>query len=933
MELFLHPWYMIAGGVLVSSPILIHLINRMRFKRIRWAAMEFLLKSQKRNRRRLIIEQLLLLLLRILMVLLVAFLVARFVGGALAASGTGVLHAVVIDDTLSMSDRWAKEAGGTTNSFEVAKEQVAELAKSTSQASAAQFIKVMLLSEPDKVLLEEQISDRTVGNLDKALSDRKVTAMHVPAHVGLQKAQEEILGAPQGQKIVHLVSDFRETDWSSGPNTAELNKTVESLLQNKIHLSLIDTAHPFRKDTAGVARNHDNVCVESLKAGSRIIPEGQDIPFEVVVRNHGTTNVSPQLVIRVDGREENRGSTLLPSIAPGQEYTHKFDVRFNKKSKAPVEYIQIRAEIRPGDTGLDADHVRDLVLELREKIPVLVVDGRGTGEGSKPGGDLFYVQEGINATGSYVTVPVTLAELERLPLETYAAVYLLNVKTIPEPIVARLKAFVEKGGNLAFFLGPEIQASFYNEILHTQNNGLFPVMIELRPTDPLPPEERQRRLQNDPGNKILYRDKSHPIVREAFALNENLHLVVIDRYHELRPRSQWVPDAQKETVEVLTLPSKRTVEDFKKRVQPLMIQAVDTVNELAQTDKAMEKYKEPIEAYRRFVVTALEKEFLFELTLVLEDLLNNPGDPPPPEGASAEEQAKPRRPSMAELWARPQMRRLAQELKQAREAALFGDPLLVTRPYGKGKVVAFLSSAGPQEVEKDKQWNRLASGDPGSSTTFMPMMIELQLFLTSQLDTQNRLLANGAGGTLNFSFPKEEFGETLEVRFVPHPDFRNQAEGGLGQAAQEKPLATVKMTEGETAFTYSFSDTKRPGVYVFETTRKKAEAGAQKETKLFAFNVDAEAESNLKRAARQRLDENPTLREKYRDVGVSLLGPGESFDKFKTKDPDVSESPWLYLLFLIILICEQALAVHLSFHLKGNEGSGSASPAPRTAAA
>ena len=79
-ELFLQPWYMVAGGALVSSPIIIHLINRMRFKRVRWAAMEFLLKSQKRNRRRLIIEQLILLLLRCLLVLLAGFLVARFVG-------------------------------------------------------------------------------------------------------------------------------------------------------------------------------------------------------------------------------------------------------------------------------------------------------------------------------------------------------------------------------------------------------------------------------------------------------------------------------------------------------------------------------------------------------------------------------------------------------------------------------------------------------------------------------------------------------------------------------------------------------------------------------------------------------------------------------------------------------------------------------------
>src|SRR5262249_41672713 len=55
------PAPMAIGGSLVSVPIIIHLINRLRYRRIRWAAMEFLLKAQKRNRRRLIIEQIILL--------------------------------------------------------------------------------------------------------------------------------------------------------------------------------------------------------------------------------------------------------------------------------------------------------------------------------------------------------------------------------------------------------------------------------------------------------------------------------------------------------------------------------------------------------------------------------------------------------------------------------------------------------------------------------------------------------------------------------------------------------------------------------------------------------------------------------------------------------------------------------------------------------
>src|SRR5579864_5297586 len=103
MEFFLNPWFMAAGGALVAAPILIHLINRMRFKRVRWAAMEFLLKSQKRNRRKLIIEQLVLLALRCLLVVMVGLLLSWFLLGGDA--GQAAFHLVVLDDTPSMGDR------------------------------------------------------------------------------------------------------------------------------------------------------------------------------------------------------------------------------------------------------------------------------------------------------------------------------------------------------------------------------------------------------------------------------------------------------------------------------------------------------------------------------------------------------------------------------------------------------------------------------------------------------------------------------------------------------------------------------------------------------------------------------------------------------------------------------------------------------------
>ena len=66
---------LIAG--LVALPILIHLINLVRHKTIDWAAMEFLLKSHRKNRNWVWLKQMLLLLSRIAILLLGLFLLSQ----------------------------------------------------------------------------------------------------------------------------------------------------------------------------------------------------------------------------------------------------------------------------------------------------------------------------------------------------------------------------------------------------------------------------------------------------------------------------------------------------------------------------------------------------------------------------------------------------------------------------------------------------------------------------------------------------------------------------------------------------------------------------------------------------------------------------------------------------------------------------------------
>ena len=91
----------------------------------------------------------------------------------------------------------------------------------------------------------------------------------------------------------------------------------------------------------------------------------------------------------------------------------------------------------------------------------------------------------------------------------------------------------------------------------------------------------------------------------------------------------------------------------------------------------------------------------------------------------------------------------------------------------------------------------------------------------------------------------------------------------------------------------------------------------------YAFNVDTAAEGNLQRATRDDIESAAP--------GAKLHSPGSGLaDILKERRSDLSESPWLFLLLLLVLIAEQAMAVRLSYHLSGAEMSTAVNLGTRT---
>ena len=88
-----------AAGV----PVVIHLLNRRKYREVPWAAMRFLLAAIRKNRRRIRIEQWLLLAIRTLVILLVVSAMAKpFLEsfGAVIA-GRRTHRVIVLDASLS----------------------------------------------------------------------------------------------------------------------------------------------------------------------------------------------------------------------------------------------------------------------------------------------------------------------------------------------------------------------------------------------------------------------------------------------------------------------------------------------------------------------------------------------------------------------------------------------------------------------------------------------------------------------------------------------------------------------------------------------------------------------------------------------------------------------------------------------------------------
>src|SRR5215472_19035201 len=155
------------GLLAASVPILIHLLNRRKFREVHWAAMRFLLAAIRKNQRRIRIEQWLLLAIRTLIILLVVTAMAKpfLESMGVVIAGRRVHRVLVLDASLSMG----YTAGGVSR-FDRAKTLAAELVKSSRPGDS---LSVVLMGQPPRVVIGAP--SHNLKEVEKEVADLGIT--------------------------------------------------------------------------------------------------------------------------------------------------------------------------------------------------------------------------------------------------------------------------------------------------------------------------------------------------------------------------------------------------------------------------------------------------------------------------------------------------------------------------------------------------------------------------------------------------------------------------------------------------------------------------------------------------------------------------------------------------------------------------------------
>lgn len=426
--LFDNPW-MLLGVAGAAIPIVIHLINRRKAPIRRFAAIDFVLLTNKRLMRRMKLRHWLVLAVRVLLIAAIPLALARpysVPDEALAGvDGTPESTVVVIDDSLSMGARVGDET-----LLERAIDRADELLQRLGRESN---VAVVMASAPPRALLPELSGDRE--RLRELLAEAReagATERVTDAAGALRMAEALLTTSALPERRILVLTDLQASSWGelTRPWALETPPAVEILdvgaadggggAWDRVNAGITDVVVERALD---VSPKHARVSVEVAAFGA---------PFDGVV------------TVRVAGR------TMKASLR----------VPAGEREKAPFLLKLDSAEAMGGEASLPGDalpgdDVRRFTVDFLQSVSVLIVDGAPRSIPYKD--EVYFIERALRAAAedqarlSFVTMRTD--EVTPQQLSQVDVVVLANVLELRPDATAALRQAVRGGAGLLITAG------------------------------------------------------------------------------------------------------------------------------------------------------------------------------------------------------------------------------------------------------------------------------------------------------------------------------------------------------------------------------------------------------------------------------------------------------------------------------------------------
>lgn len=470
----LNGWFLAAGAACATAPIIIHLLNRRRFRTVQWAAMDFLRQALQRNRRIMRLRDLLLMALRTLAVLLFGLALAQPLwreeaGEASDPADRKPLHAVmIVDNSLSMGYEGAAQESSLDRAKKRAKQFINDL------PSGSRVTVVPLCGAQDSYSLDPY---RTVEEATGAVDQIEVVHRGTNIDQAADVARRAVGTETNLDKRVVYLSDQQRTNWQG--------RLQADALQQYPAMQIVDVSA-----TGAAGQPAENSWVSDFRLDDGIADTQTPAHFTVRLRHSGTTRrENVRLSLWVDGTEViSRSVDLEPGTAE-QEFVleHRFD-SINIAS-GDTEYVPAKVSITAdANDRLLTDNQRYLMVPVVAALPVVFVDELGARDENRAlnrYGETWQLRRWLvpildrNTVARQLVriVHVSIDELNEELLSEARLVVVAGVKD-PSAQVDLLREYVQQGGQLLIAAGGDFDPQAWNTAAWLEGGGILPAPLE-----------------------------------------------------------------------------------------------------------------------------------------------------------------------------------------------------------------------------------------------------------------------------------------------------------------------------------------------------------------------------------------------------------------------------------------------------------------------